>query len=93
MRRSSIHVTSDDIWLGLVALDVRRGPRVVDGIEHVKQLRDFVAAAEPGHRHDDPGGRVCVLSAVFANARRVAFDIPGFLCRAIERRIEQQEQP
>ena len=92
VRRPGVHVAGNDVQLRFIALDVRGGSRVVDRIEHVKQFPDFVAAAQSSQRHDDPDGGMRVLASVLADTRRVPFDVPGILRRAVEWRIEQEQE-
>jgi len=40
----------------------------------------FVAAAQTRERHDDPERRMRVLAAIFADTRRVSFDVARLLC-------------
>jgi hypothetical protein len=58
----------------------------------MEQFCRFVASAQTSQGHDDPDGGMRVLAAVFADARRVRFDVAGIVRRPIERRVEQQEQ-
>ena len=44
---------------------------MVDRVQHVEEFRGLIAAAQPGQGHHDPDGRVRVLAAVLADARRV----------------------
>ena len=85
-----VDVTRDDVGLRLVALDVGRGPGVVDGVQHVEELHRLVAAAQPGHGHDHPEGRVRVLAAVLPDSGRIALDVTRILGRLVERRREEE---
>src|SRR6185503_2833053 len=47
MRRLRVDIAGHDVWLRLVPGHVGSGPAVVDRVEHVKELRRLVAAAQP----------------------------------------------
>src|SRR3989475_11033350 len=62
--RVSVDVSGGGVRLGLVALDVRGAPRMVDRVRQVRQLHRLVPGAEPVHRPDRPDRGVRVLAAV-----------------------------
>src|SRR4030067_242222 len=62
--------------LHLVPLHLLGGSRVVDGVEHVKELDGFVPVAERCDGHGDPDGGMGILPAILADAREGAFDVP-----------------
>ena len=86
VRRSRVDVAGEHVRFGPVPRGVGQRARVIDRVEHVEQLRRFIAIAELGDGHHDPHRRVRVLAAVLANAGRIALDVAGLLRRAIERR-------
>ena len=88
-----VDIRSHDIGLDLVAVQVGAGARVIDRIEQGKQGRRLVAFAQAGQGHHRPHGGVGVLSAIFAQARRVTFDVSRIEGCAIERWCKQQGQP
>jgi hypothetical protein len=61
---------------------------MVNRVEHVPQFQGAVAAALQSGGEDNPGGRVRVLTAVLADARDVAFDVPRLERPLVERRVE-----
>ena len=91
MGRMTVDIARHHVGLDPVARDVGRVPGVIHRIEHVEHLGRLVAASEPRQRHHDPDGRVRVLPAVLANARRVALDVARVLRRDVERWMEQQQ--
>ena len=70
-----VDVSRHGVGLGLVPAHIAGGARVVDRIEHVEQLHRFVAEAETCQRDDGPERGMCVLPAVFAHTRQIAFDV------------------
>ena len=85
-------VKEDKSNLDAIPIDAFRRARVVDRIEHVKELHRFVADAQPCQRHDRPQRGVRVLTAVLAHSRNVALDVTGVVNHAIEGRRQQQDE-
>jgi len=92
VRRPAVDVTSHHIRFRLVAGDLGRSTGVVDGVEHVEQLRCFVSTSEFRQSHHHPDSGVRILPAVFPHTRRVALDVAGVLGGGVKGRLEEQDQ-
>ncbi len=75
--RRTVNIRAHDVGLDLIAFDLLRLTPVIDGIEHGKQFPRSFPVTHHGKRHRGPNGGMGILAAIFANARHVAFDIPG----------------
>src|SRR6202035_1072714 len=92
VRSLRVNVSRNHVRLNLVALHAGSGNCPVDRIEHAEQLAGLVAITECREGEHRPRGCMCVLSAIFANARNVAFDVAGIKRRFIEGRRKKQNQ-
>ncbi len=84
-RALAVDVRRDDIGLDAIALRRDRVTRVTDRVQQLEAPPGVIATAKLGQRHDDPGGRMGVLTAVFANTRRIGLDVARILGRVGER--------
>ena len=91
MRHLGVDVAGDHVGLDPVAIEPSSRARVVDGVQQREQLAGTIAVAERGERHDRPDGRVRVLTAVLADARRIALHVARIPRGADEGRGEQQD--
>ena len=87
-----VHVGGDDVGLDLVGCGALRRPRMIDGIDHRRQLPGAVAVAERRECHRSPDRAVGVLAAVLSHAGNVALDVSGVERGRVERRIEKLDQ-
>ena len=92
MRGDGVNIRGHDIGFYFVAVHLRARACVIDRIQHREQLSGPIALAQACEGEDRPGGGVGVLAAVFADARRIAFDIARLERRLIEGRRKEQSE-
>ena len=93
VRRLRVDVAPRDVRLDLVAVQTRRGSRVVDRVQEREELARAIAVTERRERDDGPDRAVRVLPAVLADSRRVPLDVAGVERRLVEGRGEEEDEP
>src|SRR5882672_6585353 len=93
VRRLGIDVRGHDVRLQLVRVDVRLPASAADRVQKIEEVCGLVSFADFGERDQRPDRGVGVLSAVFPDARRVSFYIPGVEGCPVEGRREEQQEP
>src|SRR4051812_17192624 len=84
VRRLAVNIGTNGIGLDLITMDRGAVAGVLNGIEKRQQLVDLVAFAQHGEGKHRPQRGMRVLSAILANARRVALDIAWITLGLVE---------
>src|SRR5437773_5531448 len=92
MRLGRVDVGGDAVGLYLVALHLVGGAGVVDRVEEMEQGVGAVAIAQPREGEHRPQGAMGVLTAILANAGRIALDVSRIERRPVEGWREEQCQ-
>src|SRR5205085_9142697 len=92
VRRHGVNVGGGDVGLDFVFVQTGARRSVIDRIQQSEQFARAIAVAEHRECNHRPKRRVRVLSAVFAHAWDVAFDVAGIQLALIERGSEQTNQ-
>src|SRR5215216_5511141 len=84
IRHAAIHICSDHIGLHPVALHLLGCVRMIDGIDQAEEFCSTVTLPHLREGPDGPQRGMSVLTAILADAARVALDIAGVTRCALE---------
>src|SRR3954469_13982105 len=74
-------------------MDTCPGAGVVDGIDKREKVSSLISIAQGCKSDHRPGGGMGILATIFADAGRIALDIPWIERCMVEGRSEEQSQP
>src|SRR5688572_368403 len=89
MGRNGIDVRSNHIRLHAIAVDFRWGKAMIDRVEHREKRVGLVGPMKLGKGKHGPTGGMRILTAIFADSRRISFDVAWIEGCLVKRRSKK----